>query len=75
MTAATDHIRLSALNERIKLAISGAFSSLSFWVIADVTNHTFRQAKNYRYFELVEKDPLSNDIIAKISGSAWGSKC
>jgi len=50
MPATTDHIRLSALNERIKQAISGAFSGLSFWVIADVTNHTFRQAKNYHHF-------------------------
>jgi len=51
MTATTGHIRLSALNECIKQAISGAFSGLNFWVIADVTNHTFRQAKNYHHFE------------------------
>ena len=73
MTAATNHIRLSALNGRIKQTIPGAFGGLSFRVIADVTNHTFRQAKNYHHFELVEKDPLLNDIIAKIPGSAWGN--
>jgi len=66
-------IRLSALNAKIKQAIAGAFGALNFWVIADLTNHGFKAAKNYHYFELVEKDPLSSDIMAKISGSAWGN--
>lgn len=69
----TDHIRLSALNGKIRAAIDGAFSKLSFWVVADVTSHSFRAAKNYHYFDLVEKDAFSNELVAKISGSAWGA--
>jgi hypothetical protein len=70
---APEPIRLSALNAKIKQAIAGAFGAINFWVIADVTNHGFKAAKNYHYFELVEKDPRSSDIMAKISGSAWGN--
>ena len=67
------HIRLSELNSKINDAINRSFSSATFWVIADVTNHTFKSQSNYHYFELVEKDTNSNNIIAKLSGKAWGS--
>ncbi|MGN6509121.1 MAG: exodeoxyribonuclease VII large subunit [Chitinophaga sp.] len=70
MTAA-NHIRLSELNARISSVIETAFSTQQFWVIADITNHTFRPQKNYHNFELVEKD--ANGIIAKIAGQAWGT--
>ncbi|NOT49715.1 MAG: exodeoxyribonuclease VII large subunit [Chitinophagaceae bacterium] len=66
-------IRLSELNAKINNVIETAFNSQSFWVIADITNHTFRPQKNYHNFELVEKDPHSNNIIAKVSGKAWGN--
>ena len=66
------YIRLSELNGKISEAISTAFANASFWVIADVTNHTFKASKNYHYFELVEKDPDANQPIARISGTAWG---
>jgi len=66
------HLRLSELNNRIQTVIKHSFDALTFWVIADITNHTFRAQKNYHYFDLIEKDPHSSDIIAKISGNAWG---
>jgi exodeoxyribonuclease VII large subunit len=67
------HIRLSELNQKITTAIYNAFNNISFWVVADVTNHTFRDQKSYHNFELVEKDPVSNSILAKIPGKAWGN--
>ncbi len=67
------HIRLSELNDTINGVIQTAFNTQTFWVIADITNHTFRQQKNYHNFELVEKDQHANIIIAKISGKAWGN--
>jgi exodeoxyribonuclease VII large subunit len=70
---AINHIRLSELNGKINDAINRAFSSVTYWVIADVTNHTFRPHKNYHSFELVEKDPASSNIIAKMAGKAWGT--
>jgi exodeoxyribonuclease VII large subunit len=69
----TTHLRLSELNAKIGEIISNTFASVNFWVIADITNHTFRAHKNYHNFELVEKDPHSSNIIAKIQGKAWGS--
>jgi exodeoxyribonuclease VII large subunit len=67
------HIRLSELNQKITTAIYSSFNSISFWVIADVTNHTFRDQKSYHNFELVEKDPVSSSILARIPGKAWGN--
>jgi exodeoxyribonuclease VII large subunit len=66
------HIRLSELSQKIGSALYNAFSDASFWVVADVTSHTFREEKSYHSFELVEKDPLSNRVVAQIRGKAWG---
>jgi len=66
-------IRLSELSAKVTQAIHAAFRSASFWVIADVTSHTFKPVSNYHYFELVEKDSGSNNIIAKFSAKSWGS--
>ncbi|RYE26003.1 MAG: exodeoxyribonuclease VII large subunit, partial [Sphingobacteriaceae bacterium] len=66
-------IRLSELSAKVTRAIEEAFSYTSFWVIADVTNHTYKSQKDYHYFELVEKAKGSNALLAKFSGSAWGT--
>ena len=66
------HLRLSELNQRIAYIINNTFGDASHWVVADVTSHTFREEKAYHSFELVEKDPLSNRVIAQIRGKAWG---
>jgi exodeoxyribonuclease VII large subunit len=65
-------IRLSELGNKIKEVLDNAFQHLSFWVIADVSNHTFRPDKNYHFFQLVEKDENSNVILARVEGKAWG---
>ncbi|MES1250075.1 MAG: exodeoxyribonuclease VII large subunit, partial [Chitinophaga rupis] len=72
MNAATP-IRLSELSSKVNAVISKAFQGLSFWVIADVTNHTHKQNTNYHYFELVEKNTITNTIVAKFSAKAWGN--
>lgn len=68
----TSYISLSDLSKRISRALSQAFNDMAFWVVADVTNHTFKQTGNAHYFELVEKDPNSSNIIARLSCKAWG---
>ena len=68
-----EHIRLSELNVKINNVIETAFNTQVFWVVADITNHLFRSQTNYHNFELVEKDPESSNIIAKVSGKAWGN--
>ncbi|MEI9922026.1 MAG: exodeoxyribonuclease VII large subunit [Bacteroidota bacterium] len=66
------HLRLSELSQRIASVVNTTFSDVSYWVVADVTSHTFREEKAYHSFELVEKDPLSNRVIAQMRGKAWG---
>lgn len=70
---APQSIRLSELSARVSRVIEAAFSYTFFWVIADVTNHTYKAQKDYHYFELVEKAEGSNALLAKFSGSAWGT--
>ena len=66
-------IRLSELTTQISNAINGVFGSNTFWVVADVSNYTYKPQSNFHYFELVEKDKSSSKIVAKISGRAWGN--
>jgi len=69
----SNYIRLSDLNRQIEEIINQNFGSRTFWVVGDVTNHTFKHEKNYHYFDFVEKDSNSSGIIAKISANAWGN--
>jgi exodeoxyribonuclease VII large subunit len=65
-------LRLSELTAAIADTLAKAFGQRSFWVIADVTNHTFKPDKNYHHFDLVEKAADSNDLLAKVQAKAWG---
>lgn len=67
------HIKLSQLNGIIQDTIKNQFSTITYWIVADVTNHSYKADKRYHNFDLVEKDSNSNNIIAKISGKAWGN--
>lgn len=44
-----------------------------FWIVADITEHSFKEKTGYHYFEFVEKDVRTNLIVAKIKGAAWGN--
>jgi exodeoxyribonuclease VII large subunit len=67
------HIRLSQLTQTILTTVEDAFAGKQFWVVADVTSHSFKADKNYHNLELVEKDTASNAIVAKMAAKAWGS--
>lgn len=67
------HIKLSQLNGIIQDTIKNQFSTITYWIVADVTNHSYKADKRYHNFDLVEKDSNSNNIIAKISAKAWGN--
>lgn len=71
--AAIPAIKLSELTRQIHETINGVFGSKTFWVIADITNYTYKPQSNFHYFELVEKDKSSAKILAKIGGRAWGN--
>jgi exodeoxyribonuclease VII large subunit len=67
------YIKLSALNDLIHETISSRFKGQSFWVVADITNHSYKADKKIHYFELVEKGQTGNTITAKILGKSWGA--
>ncbi len=68
-----EHIKLSELTKKVQAVIENNFKELTFWVIADVTDHSFKEKTNYHYFALVEKADGSNKLVAKIAGKAWGA--
>ncbi|MBT1690340.1 exodeoxyribonuclease VII large subunit [Dawidia soli] len=70
---AASPIRLSALSARISDTLRATFQNTSFWVVADVTSHSFKASSNYHYFELVEKDRDTNHLLARFSAKAWGT--
>jgi len=69
--SASSYIRLSELSEAVYRIVEDVFSTRAFWVIADVTSHSYKPGKNHHYFDLVEKDPASSAIIAKFATRAW----
>jgi exodeoxyribonuclease VII large subunit len=66
------YISLSQLNDQIQDVISSRFRGQTYWVLADITNHSFKADKKIHYFELVEKAEKNSAITAKIMGKAWG---
>jgi exodeoxyribonuclease VII large subunit len=65
-------LKLSELTRNIQKTLEGSFGDQTFWVIADVTNHTFKVSSSVHYFDLVEKDLNSSAIVARMSARAWG---
>ena len=63
-----NHIKLSELNKKIEAVINNNFNELNFWIIADITEHSFKEKTGYHYFHFVEKDINSNKLLAKIPG-------
>ncbi|PWV48238.1 exodeoxyribonuclease VII large subunit [Chitinophaga sp. S165] len=68
-----NYITLSQLAASIQGTIRNAFSGQSYWLVADITSHSFYPAKGYHYFDLVEKDGRTHQLTAKISANAWGN--
>jgi exodeoxyribonuclease VII large subunit len=64
-------IRLSQLTSHISQAIKDAFSNKTFWVVADITNHSYKSKDNWHFFVLAEKQEGSNAIVAKLEAVAW----
>lgn len=67
------YIRLSQLNDQIQDTINSRFKGQTYWVVADITNHSFKADKKIHYFELVEKSEKGSVITAKIMGKSWGA--
>jgi exodeoxyribonuclease VII large subunit len=72
LTVLNKPLKLSELTRNIQKTLERSFADQTFWVIADVTNHTFKLSSSVHYFDLVEKDTNSTAIVARMSGRAWG---
>jgi exodeoxyribonuclease VII large subunit len=66
-------LKLSDLTQKLQKTIDSAFGLAKFWIIADISSHTFKPDTNFHYFELVEKDTQSSRIVAKMAARAWGN--
>ena len=60
------HLTLSQLNGIIQSKLNEAFFMQQFWIVADITEYSFKEKSGYHYFEFVEKDFRTNLIVAKI---------
>lgn len=67
------YIKLSQLNDQIQDAVNDRFKGQTYWVVADITNHSYKADKKIHYFELVEKAADSSVITAKLLGKCWGA--
>ncbi|MFN9491941.1 MAG: exodeoxyribonuclease VII large subunit, partial [Sphingobacteriales bacterium] len=69
-------LKLSDLTGMIREHLQDRFARESFWVLADVSDHKFYPQKKYHYFDLVEKDATSGNLVSRVSAAAWqeGSK-
>ena len=67
---ASPPIKLSELTSQIRDTLARSFGNQSYWVFADITNHSFNPEKNHHYFELVEKG--DNGLVTRINALAWG---
>lgn len=65
-------IRLSDLTSLIQDTLQQRFERESFWVLADVSDHKFYDARKHHYFNLVEKDNVSGEMVARVAATAWG---
>ncbi|GAO42450.1 exodeoxyribonuclease VII large subunit [Flavihumibacter petaseus] len=62
-------IALSELSLLLQETIRRRFSATRYWVIAEISNHSYYPQKGFHYFELVEKS--GTQLIAKIAAVAW----
>ncbi|MBN1870587.1 MAG: exodeoxyribonuclease VII large subunit [Candidatus Omnitrophica bacterium] len=60
-----DYLRVSELNRLIEDVIHAGFPQ-PLWICGEIQGFDRNRGKNHIFFDLVEKDPASKDIIAKI---------
>lgn len=65
-------IKLSDLTGLIRDTLAQRFERDSFWVLADVSDHKFYPQKKYHFFDLVEKDDISGELVARVPATGWG---
>lgn len=64
-------LRLSELTAKLENFFAGRFGGKTFWVIAEVSNHKYNPAKQWHFFDLIEKAKGADRLVAKMSAVAW----
>lgn len=66
----SDALSLSELNELVEEVITASLPE-TYWVRAETSDVRVNASSGHCYLEFVEKDPNSNQIVAKARGSIW----
>lgn len=64
-------IRLAELTGLIQDTLDDVFEGKSFWIVADITNHSFKANDERHFFSLVEKAENGSALVAKVDAVAW----
>ncbi|MEO7522890.1 MAG: exodeoxyribonuclease VII large subunit [Ferruginibacter sp.] len=67
------HIKLSDLTRQIQKLINDHFFKKTYWVVGEISNLRYYPAKNYYFFDFVEKDADSNLVLTTVKTSAWSN--
>ncbi len=73
--ASQQYITLQALTQQITNVLQESFRNAEFLVLAVVNNLSYYKAKDYYFFELIEKSEESGVVIARMSASAFNKAC
>jgi exodeoxyribonuclease VII large subunit len=65
------HQKLSVLVTEIQSVLQSHFQQRAYWVVAEVSSHTFYPNQDRHYLELIEKTDTQLDPIAKIKTTVW----
>jgi exodeoxyribonuclease VII large subunit len=60
-----EFLTISELNRYIKDVLNAGFPQ-TLWICGEIQGYDRNKTKNHIFFELIEKDPTSKDIIARI---------
>ena len=65
MTSGSEYLTVSDLNRFIKDVLNAGFPQ-PVWVCGEIQQYDRNKGKKHIFFELVEKDPRSDDILARV---------
>ena len=65
------YIKLSELTKKVEAVIKQSFGTEYYWIIAEISSHSFYTNPNRHYFELIEKAENKINPIAKVKGVSW----
>lgn len=64
-------ITLSALTCLLGEVIADGFEGKAFWVVGDITSHSYKPKENRHFFVLAEKAQEGSALVARIDAVAW----